>query len=220
MNIVCVTAICGGYDKLTSELPPDDGTKYICFTDTPEIQCSRWDVRPACKDFNGRWDGNVRNAKRHKLLIHEYVYCDFSLWIDGHATLSATPSNLVNKYLEGTDNEVILFEHWGRSCVYAEAEICQTLGLDMQETMMRQMSDYQADGYPRNNGLHAGGIILRRHTKHVQEFNEFWWNQVCQYSKRDQLSLDYTISKTGIKVGHFCSYHSPESFISHRHHGY
>lgn len=219
MNIACVTAICGGYDRLTSELPLDDGTKYICFTDTPEIQCSRWDVRPACKDFND-WDANVRNAKRHKLLIHEYVYCDYSLWIDGHVNLYKTPTQLIEQYLENTDYDIITFKHWGRDCVYDEAEICMTLGLDKAELMQRQMSDYQAEGYPRKHGLNAGGTILRRHNKQVEEFNKFWWDQVCKYSKRDQLSLNYSIWKTGIKVGHFCAYHSPENFISHRQHGY
>lgn len=218
MKTFCVTAICGGYDILSETLPSDDGTTYVCFTDNPAIQCSRWEVRPACKEFTGRWDGNVRNAKRHKILIHEYIYCDYSLWVDGHATLLKPPTALIKTYIENTDYDIVIFKHWGRECVYDEAETCIQLGLDKEEIMRNQMAVYEAEGYPRKAGLNAGGIILRRHSEKVQEFNEFWWDQVCQHSKRDQLSLNYSIWKTGIKVGTFCPYPGND-FVRHRTHG-
>ena len=201
MKIICVTAICGGYDSLIHTHHPHsrgDDTKFICYTDNPDIQSSLWELRPICTEFNGCWDADVRNAKRHKVMIHEYVDCDYSLWIDGNTVLLNSVSSMVKEYL--IDCDIATFKHPCRICIYDEKRICSELGLDIQEIMDQQMAAYEAEGFPKDFGLNAGGFILRRHTNEVKRFNETWWAEICKYSKRDQLSLNYAVWKTGIKI--------------------
>lgn len=221
MKIAYVTAICGSYDILTEDLPKDGGdveVEYCCFTDQLHWYSPNWKILPACTDFNGRWDQNVRNAKRHKILIHEYVDCDYSLWIDGHITLLKPTTELIQRYMDGKDVEIATFKHWGRNCAYREADTCIQLGLDTIEVMQNQMIEYKAAGFPADFGLHAGTMILRKHTEKVKEFNCLWWEEVCKHSKRDQLSLDYCIWKTGVKMGEFCPYHGND-IMRYRQHG-
>jgi hypothetical protein len=216
MKLVCVTAICGGYDKIIDVHPRSDDVQYICFTDNPDLKSDLWEIRPAFNGFAGRWDANIRNAKHHKVMIHAWVDCEISLWLDSNITLFKPPTQLVEQYLQ--DCDICTFTHWGRQCIYQEADTCSQLGLDDPEIIRKQMEKYRIEGYPEMNGLNAGGFILRRHTKEVAEFNRFWWDQINQYSKRDQLSLNYCIWKTGIKMGTFCPYPGND-FMGIRVHG-
>lgn len=43
-------------------------------------------------------------------------------------------------------------------------------------------------GFPKNYGLFEAGFIIRRNNKKVNQFNDFWWNEVKKNSGRDQLS--------------------------------
>ena len=208
MKIVCVTAIVGGYDKLKHlhHVNSVDDTPYVCFTDDLEQESPLWELRPACTIFSGCWDAESRNAKHHKVMIHEYFDCEYSLWIDGNNTLLLSPSNIIDEYLK--DCDIATFKHPARNCAYDELEECVKCQLDKEELMRRQLKDYEAEGFPRGFGLNAGGFILRRHTDQIKEFNELWWEQICKYSRRDQLSLNYVLWKTGIKMGELDNYWS------------
>lgn len=203
MKRTCITAICGSYDVLVDDTP-NDGTEFICYTDNESLTSSKWKILPACDEFSGCWDGHVRNAKRHKLMIHEYADCDVSLWIDGNHRLLVRVLEIVHRFLQ--DYDIVLFKHPARDCAFDEMETCLQLELDIPSLMIEQLAKYEAEGFPRHFGLHAGSFILRRHTEKVKEFNELWWNEVCQHSKRDQLSLDYCLWKTGLRVGLFDEY--------------
>lgn len=46
--------------------------------------------------------------------------------------------------------------------------------------------------YPENNGLISTGVILRRHNDpKIIETMDAWWNEVENFSKRDQMSFNY-----------------------------
>lgn len=206
MNVVCVTAICGTAKdfQLLEDQENSDGVRFVCFTDNPEFKSDVWEIFPACTEFDGRWDAPIRNAKRHKIMIHEYVDCEYSLWMDGNTILLKPVTHLIDTYLK--DHDVATFKHPARDCAYKEMETCASLNLDIEEVMREQMRAYEAEGYPRLYGLNAGGFILRRHTEQVKNFNELWWREICKHSKRDQLSLNYCLWKTGLKMNEFDDY--------------
>src|SRR6201999_1861586 len=48
-------------------------------------------------------------------------------------------------------------------------------------------------GFPERFGLHATMFLARRHTRSTcLNFNLGWWEELSRFSKRDQLSFDYT----------------------------
>ena len=98
-----------------------------------------------------------------------------------------------------------------RDCVYQEAEAILWLGQndpnkkykDEPSVIKKQIDGYFNEGYPRNNGLIVSGILLRRHKEsNVIKTMEKWWEQVKYGSKRDQLSFDYSVWKTGLNYNY------------------
>jgi len=107
-------------------------------------------------------------------------------------------NTMIEKYLNNTD--IALHLHGERNCIYKEAELCIERKFDYVELIRKQIQKYKAEGYPENNGLHEGTVILRRHTEDIKRFDEAVWAEICSGSTRDQLSLNYIAWKLGIKI--------------------
>lgn len=141
----------------------------------------------------------VRNARIYKILSHE-VFGDYeaSLFVDGNIRIT-TPSvaAMFDAYL--SDCDLAIHAHEERNCIYAEAEACLRWRKDNPACIHSQMAAYRRDGYPENNGLVTSNILFRRHTPAVRRFNILWWNEICKFSRRDQLSFNYVAWKTGLR---------------------
>jgi hypothetical protein len=194
MKSVIVTAIVGNKDELIETQNTDGASELICFTDQPR-ESKIWTFKPASSEFSLP----VMNAKRHKVLIHEYTDAPFSLWIDGCVQLNASISSLITKM---GDLEIATFRHW-LDCAYDEGDIIAEENRDDPQKIYAQLKKYESLGFPKNRGLHCGGFILRKHTERVREFNEIWWQEICNHSFRDQISLPYALWKTGLEMGNF-----------------
>lgn len=158
----------------------------------------------------------VRDSRMHKILSHLFIEDEWSLWVDGSVELKLTPEEILNKYKDRGD--LIVSRHHSRNCIYKEASVILQNGMDRPEIVRDQIDQYQKEGYPDENGLYETGCLLRRNTREVNRFNEFWWAQLCRYSRRDQLSFAYSVWKTGLKVGLFDgNLHQSEDFTLHYH---
>lgn len=192
MNVCAYTAITGAKDTLKDD-QFDDGSDYICFADK-DISSDTWTIKPVRNLFT---DPN-RNAKIHKVLAHQYVgEYDYSIWIDGNIELICSPVELVKKYL--AKNDIAVFRHFRRNCIYAEADECIRHNLDDANVMLEQVSKYKEANYPKDNGLFECTIILRKHIKRIERFNNWWWSEICRHSKRDQLSFNYVLHNLKIE---------------------
>ena len=192
-KIVVYTSITGGKDHLKDEQTTGKAD-FICFTDR-KIESKVWTIKPACelsKDSN-------RNAKIHKVLAHQYIgEYGYSIWIDGNIYLNIPPEVLIEKYLQNRD--IAVFNHFqDRGCLYKEAEACIRLKRDDHETIYQQVSSYREKGYPEDNGLSECTVILRRHNKRIEAFNNDWWSEISRHSYRDQISFNFVLSKLNIK---------------------
>ena len=222
MRTVCMTAITGARGRLIQDNPTVGGAEFVCYTDDGSTRSNTWKVMPAYDGYKitpemdsyQLREANTRNAKHHKVMMHEYADCDCSLWIDSSATLRKSVAEIVDRYMG--DHDIVFFPHWvrsgpGRTCAYTEAKVVVNWGIDHREVVEPQMERYRGEGYPEENGLSYGGFILRRHTEEVRRFNCLWWDEIRQHSRRDQLSLDYCLWKTGLKAGRLCEYFSEEN---------
>lgn len=156
-----------------------------------------WPVK-VFKDEYDKFKDPRRNSRIHKILIHKYSTADITIWIDANMKLLVSPEELVARYLG--DNDMAVFEHGGRDCVYDEAIAVAKLGLDNVETIIEQAKHYEDGGYPKHKGLGQGGFIIRRNNKKTREFNEAWWADFCRFSRRDQLSLMPCAERVGLKL--------------------
>lgn len=203
---VVYTSVFGKYDDIFKQkLPSGWDWKYFSEKNSLPIYTS-----------------NNRNAKRFKILPHRYLNeYEYSIYIDGNFSVNGHIDELIEKYL--SDSNVALFNHKqtnldSRDCIYEEASMILQLGeknvrltpdrgmlnwKDNPNIVQNQMKKYSDDGYPKNNGLIFGGIILRRHNEQdCIDTMEDWWTEIKHNSRRDQLSFNYVAWKQNLKFNY------------------
>lgn len=215
-NVTVYTTIIGGFDNLRRPREINPNVRYICYSDEPLPKVEPWEVLPA---FQPYWNDPARCVRVHKMLSHHFTDTEYSIWIDANFELGLDPVRLVNGYLRDTGNDIAVFSHHGRQCLFDEGEHCADMNFDDPETIRNQMKRYRDDGYTRGRGLYACGVILRKHTDLIKRFNEYWWVEVINYSKRDQISFPYIAWKAGVKIGVIPGTIVSSNEFIYRHHG-
>jgi hypothetical protein len=126
-------------------------------------------------------------------------------------------NELIETYL--SDSNIAFYSHENnvldsRSCPYQEAQYILDIGAknyklnpsrgiltykDNPQVIIKQMHNYQFAGFPQNNGLITGMVILRKHNELdcITVMNQ-WWSEIVYNSKRDQLSFNYSAWKHNI----------------------
>lgn len=191
-KIICFTSITGDKDHLIDN-QNTEGAEFRAYVDTI-YPTKTWKMFPASKKF---WSDR-RNSRLPKLIPHKYLDTEYSIWLDGNLSLLVPAQELVDKYLDGYD--IAVFRHPVRSCLYQEAIECAKRGLDEPEAIIEQVKSYENEGFPKNQGLGENMLILRRHTKKVEQFNDAWLAEYVRFSTRDQLSFMYCADKVGLPV--------------------
>lgn len=216
-NKVIYTAIFGGKDCLREPLCVPTGFDFVCFTDDTSLISSVWKIYIVDPPFQDP----VRCARQYKILAHKFLSkYETSVWIDGNMVVVGDVNRALQEYLNG--NAIAVYNHaflkkrilglfwvvdhsFARDCVYDEAVdlIRRTESgtyMDDPVVILRQMDRYRNTGYPSHNGLVSTMVLYRRHLDpKVVSLMEYWWNEVSQGSRRDQLSFNYSAWKLSMK---------------------
>ena len=189
MDII-YTAIFGDYDVLQEPEIITKGVIYICFTDK-ELKSNTWKII----HVDAKYD-SVRQARHCKIMFHEYIK-DFNIamWIDANQQLKVD----VGFLLHALKQPLILLNHPDRNCIYDEARECQRLKKDNWNIISAQMNCYHNDGYPKDMGLVATGLMIRKNDTFVNELCKQWFSEVFLKSYRDQLSFNYVYYNLKVK---------------------
>lgn len=190
--IIIFTSITGGKDNLV-EKQETRGADLYAFVDRPK-DSKTWKQIQVYDKFKS----DRRNSRVPKLIPHKYFKTDYSIWLDGNLSLLVPAQTLIDKYLNGYD--IAVFKHPIRNCLYKEAIECAKRRLDDPEAIIEQVKSYEDEGFPKDYGLGENMMIIRRHTKKVEEFNTLWFAEYARYSTRDQLSFMYCADKVGLPV--------------------
>lgn len=205
-QLAIYTAITDRYDMLKPQLPSAvGGSRLVALLDDAtarqhDERMRGWQAASVqFPDVGARRASRYFKANAH-LALPESPY---SLWIDASVSLVApiSAARLAEMFL--SDSDICVFRHHARHSIYEEAETCKVLGLDAPETVDRQVDRYRREGLPQDTGLAELPIILRRHSKAMEEFNEAWWAEIASGSWRDQLSFNYVVWKTGLRYATF-----------------
>jgi TOD1/MUCI70, glycosyltransferase-like domain len=196
-DIVVYTAITKDYDELR---PPHRGwldeARFVAFLEDQAGATLGWEVQPILQCSSDP----CRNAKVHKILPQLFFPdAQYSLWIDGSILITATIplKGLIADALAAHDMAV--YRHRKRDCIYDEAAACISTGKDSADRIAQQIAKYRSEGYPAHQGLAECCVLLRRHTMDVERFNCRWYSEICNHSRRDQLSFDYVCSQMGVQ---------------------
>lgn len=197
-NKICVyTCITGDYDNL-KEIPKiEKGIDYYCFTNNKKIKSNTWNVI-YIDDENL---SNVQLARKIKILGHELINdYDILLWMDGAVTFKKNIKDFINTYLDKKD-VLVAFMHGERDNIKDEAYACYRFNKESKGNINRILKFYEDEKYLFDNGLIESTVYIKRpKDKIVQETMRLWFSMILNYSTRDQLSFNYCIYKTGLKV--------------------
>ena len=191
-KISVVTACTDGRDSLCEDQVVD-GAHFIAYVDNVSAH-SVWEQRRV----HGNFISSRRNSRIHKILIHQYVDSEYSLWIDANIKLLVPAQQLVEEWLN--DHDIAILKHRIRDCTYQEAEVCAAQRLDSPTLIHEQVQSYRKQNFAENQGLAEACLILRRHNRAVENFNNAWWSEYCRYSARDQISLMVAAQKSSVLI--------------------
>ena len=186
---VIYTCITGNYEPLDDPFVISPGYDYICFTNSPSIKSNIWKLRPIPKELDGL--SEVKKQRCIKINAHKYLpEYDFSIWVDGSVKLKKDVNEFVNKNCK--DAVVFIPTHPQRQCIYDEMNACIRMKKDTEANIKPQREKYLKENFPKHYGLVQSNIMMRCHNNpDCIRLMETWWQEVKNYSHRDQLSFDY-----------------------------
>ena len=111
--------------------------------------------------------------------------------------LDANPVEVIDTYLKDTD--IAVFKHPERDCIYIEGNFVKQIGFDHSNLLEEQLDFYENMCYPSHNGLYELPVRVQRNTNLTQCMGWKWWEQICMFSSRDQISFPFVCHQLGIK---------------------
>jgi hypothetical protein len=193
---VCVlTALAGSRDMVIDPGVVHPGVEYHAFVDRA-WPCRVWKQHPL-EQFteDSRYAGR-RNAKIYKIMPHLFLPDhDFSIWVDPTHEVVHDTDKLCDMLGEA---DIGVFEHRERHCAYDEADEILRLRYDDPGNVHALKSFFVEKGFPRGYGLYEIPVMVRRNNAATQRMALKWWEMICRYSSRDQISFSYIRWKLGI----------------------
>ena len=199
-NKVVYSCITGGYDDIPVHKYISNEWDYILFTDNADLiragTFAHWTIKPLQFDKLT----NVKNARWHKINPHIlFPDYDYSLWLDSTIIINNENIFILMDNLIKKDVLIASPNHPDRKCIYDEAVVIKNQNIDLPKIVDKEMKVLSRNHYPKNNGLTETNIMFRQHNK-IKPTLCLWWKMLKKYSKRDQLSFNYALWKTGIKI--------------------
>ncbi len=187
------TIMTGGYDRL-NEIPRMlPNWDYVCYTDNPKLSSRTWRV---CLLENGMKLDPVRLSRHLKINSHliDRDY-DLSVYVDANLRIRGNLDSFVASALPPGSDFAIL-QHPFLHSLRQELEKCIREGKEDESLLRRQYEHYTremgfADGFPHIN---ARLMIRRSGRPELQHFLETWFSQLLEWSRRDQMSFNYSLS--------------------------
>lgn len=170
----------------------NDGFKYILFTDDLTIPSQGWELRSPV------WTSSdpVRTSRFHKHHAFElFPDAPYVIWLDMTHWAYASLRPLL------TEHDLVLHKHQFRNTARAEATECANINFDTPEVLLTQVAYYAKEGFRDNVGLYASSCMIMRNTDACRQLSELWWEEICHWSRRDQVSLPYCLWRLGLQPG-------------------
>jgi hypothetical protein len=216
-RLAVYTVLMGDKEPLGNplcDLPPgattDIDVDYLCITDNHKLQSEVW-------KFAYIDSGHLppeKLSRRPKTMPHAYLAdYDFSLYIDNTVALKRLPCL---RDLATTRPYLFkVFRHATRHNPWEEADAVATLGYEDVGTICAQLDFYAKKRRLESiTPLSTCTVILRSHNHaKVAEFGATWWEEILAFSKRDQLSFDFSLMNTGCAVEYFNGFTHENEFI-------
>jgi hypothetical protein len=88
--------------------------------------------------------------------------------------------------------------HTHRESLFEEFVVCMERSKDSFSNLKSLYSFYAGEGFEYNNLSENGFLLFRLQHPDLPPALELWWDMILTYSKRDQLSFGYSLSKSEV----------------------
>lgn len=195
---LCVyTCITNNYDQIHEIKNVEKDVDYYCFTNNKDLCSKTWKI--IYIENGGLNDHQL--SRKIKMLGHPLISknYDISLWMDASVVWRESIKDFVKEHLK---SEVFAaFRHSIRDTIKDEAIACCKLRKDSREKIEETLSFLKKENFPDNVGLHEMTVFIKKHNDPVvKKTMELWFKINCNYSKRDQLSFEYSAWKNQLKL--------------------
>jgi hypothetical protein len=190
-EVILYTCVLANRDRPKRIEFKDDGFRYVLFTDTPDIYAPDWEIRPSVVGSLADPTRISRYHKHHPFELFPQAEC--AVWLDA----THWPYQSLRPLVDSVSH-IASMRHQVRTKVKDEAEECMRHNMDSRRLFLAQMEQYEAEGFPDDLGLYSTSCLVMRKTPEFDKLSSFWWDQICRYSRRDQISLPYASWKTGV----------------------
>jgi len=197
-KLLVYTAVIGKPDTFFDPKPGLPDTDKVCFTDMEFQGRNKYQIVKV--DPVGTHFGKIQRHIKIFPFPEYWDKYDYSLYLDSNVQLLVDPAVFIDML---GDNDLLLFKHEFRDCLYDEAEACLKKELGSPDRIRAQVKKYRGEGYPERNGLFRCTVLFRRHTPRMKGFSRLWWNEVNEFCYRDQISFPYVVWKTDFPVSTF-----------------
>lgn len=202
MKIAIYTANFNNKDCLRSPMNYRDNPNidYFEFVDTVESE-KVYPYTQVLEDIT--LDDVTKNARKLKILGHPLLKnYDILLWHDSNIQLDTSYISHLMEVSLSNKTFITTFSHPNRNDFYSEAMTCIRVKKDNHFKILRQAIHYFFSGLPAHNGLQSTGILIKNNNYFDQNFLDIWWHNTLRFSRRDQLSLAYTVYKSTMLIGY------------------
>ena len=198
MRIIIYTINLNDYDNYNELDFLNKDVKFIYIADK-DVKIKGFSMRNI--DYKSIHSDSGKAARYFKcnpnIISEDY---DYSIYVDASFKIKNIDFHKAIKSLG--DFDIAQFKHPERNCSYEESKLLLTLGRfkDQHEQIKKQNTIYKQLGFPPNFGLACGGFIIRKHSDKVDRFNEMWWSEIKNGSKRDQVSEMFCVWESNVKM--------------------
>ena len=195
-KLAVYTAITGGYENLVRPLLLETDVDYFVLTDEPNRYEVDWATVIECPYRAHR---PVRTARYIKTHPHFWFPDhDYAIWLDANVLPSA-PLSLLIERLDHSPYDAAFIEHPLRFNFMEEGNALIEANLDDKKLIEEQMLRYAntAELFAQNL-IETNLFVCRPQMPVTRKMMSLWWQELNNYSHRDQLSINYAIYSSGL----------------------
>lgn len=209
MRIAVLTSITGLEQRLHQPQTVFENVDYHAFVDRISNNDTVWNQHIISHTSIDRDYQYRRTAKLPKVLPQIYLpNYDYYVWQDSTHEVVMNPHQMIKNLMK--DAEIGLFRHPQRNCAFKEAEELIRIKYDSKYLINDLINFLRTENYPKENGLYELSTFILKNSKKVFDACILWWEIICKYSSRDQISLPYVLHKMEINPYIFKGCANPE----------
>jgi hypothetical protein len=205
---VVYSILIGKYDKISTFAKQKD-YKYFLFSDI-KYDNTNWTIIPFSK-IKKKKISKIKMTRYIKLFPHLFFKnYELSIYIDASYVINGDLNELLLRALNPSF-DLYLLQHPERNKVFQEFSAVIYCKKEKKRIVNLVKKRYKKTKFPDKLELTENSIIIRRHNnKNIIKLMKAWWNEIKNYSYRDQLSLNYAIWKLNLKIK---IYYLPKQFM-------